>query len=308
MTYDLAIIGAGPAGTAAGVYAARKHLKTVLITKDFENQSFVSEDIQNWIGTVSISGAELSKRFKEHLEAYKGDVLDLKEKHWVKTLTKEGEEFTITTDKETFKAKTVLLTVGSIRRKLEVPGAAEFDNKGLTYCATCDGPIFAGQDVAVVGGGNAAFETALQLLAYCKSVTLLIRGDNFRADPITVQKTLQNSNFKAIKNADIKEVKGEKFVNGLVYTDKTTGETHTLPVTGIFVEIGLIPNTDFTQGMVDQDSHGHIITDPRTQRTNVDGIWAAGDCTDGLYHQNNIAAGDAVKALEDMYMYLQLKK
>ncbi len=139
----------------------------------------------------------------------------------------------ITTDKDTFRAKTVLLTVGSIRRKLEIQGAAEFDNKGLTYCATCDGPIFAGQDVAVIGGGNAAFETALQLLAYCKSVTLLIRGDKFLADPVTVEKTLQNPTLKAIRNVDLKEVKGEKFVNGLVYTDKISGETHTLPVTGI---------------------------------------------------------------------------
>jgi alkyl hydroperoxide reductase subunit F len=312
MTYDLAIIGAGPAGTAAGVYAARKRLKTILITKDFENQSAVSEDIQNWIGTVSISGAELSKSFKSHLEAYKEDVLDLKEGHWVTEIKKEGDEFVITSTpngtEETFRAKTVLLTVGSLRRKLQVKGADVYDNKGLTYCATCDGPVFAGQDVAVIGGGNAAFETALQLLAYCKSVTLLIRGDAFRADPITVEKTLKHPNMRAIKNADFKEVTGNKFVNGFIYTDKTTGETHTLPITGIFVEIGLIPNTDFTKGMVEQDSHGHIKVDPRTQRTSAEGIWAAGDATDGLYHQNNIAAGDAVKALEDIYMYLQLQK
>ncbi|MDQ3014578.1 MAG: FAD-dependent oxidoreductase [bacterium] len=308
MTYDLAIIGAGPAGTAAGVYAARKRLKTVLITKDFENQSFVSENIQNWIGTVEIPGAQLAKNFKAHLEAYKSDILELKENHWVKDLKKTGDEFEITTDKETFIAKTVLLTVGSIRRKLEIPGAETFDNKGLTYCATCDGPLFAGMDVAVIGGGNAAFETALQLLAYCKSVTLLVRGDTFRADPITVEKTLKMPDIKAIVNVEFKEVTGDKFVNGFVYTDKKTGETITLPVKGIFVEIGLIPNTDFTKGLVNLDSHGHIVTDPRTQRTDVEGVWAAGDCTDGLYHQNNIAAGDAVKALEDIYMYLQLKK
>ncbi|MBX4198460.1 FAD-dependent oxidoreductase [Candidatus Parcubacteria bacterium] len=312
MTYDLAIIGAGPAGTAAGVYAARKRLKTLLITKDFENQSAVSGNIQNWIGTISISGPELAKSFKAHLDAYKDDVLDLKEGYWVTSIKKEGDEFVIETEKsgakEEFRAKTILLTVGSVRRKLEVPGAAEFDNKGLTYCATCDGPLFADQDVAVIGGGNAAFETALQLLAYCKSVTLLTRGETFRADPITVEKTHQNPKFKAITNAEIKEVKGQKFVNGLVYTDKKSSEMVTLPVTGIFVEIGLIPNTDFTKGMVELNSHGHIKVDPRTQRTSVDGIWAAGDASDGLYHQNNIAAGDAVKALEDIYMYLQLKK
>jgi alkyl hydroperoxide reductase subunit F len=311
MTYDLAIIGAGPAGTAAGVYAARKRLKTILITKDFENQSAVSENIQNWIGTISISGGDLAKNFKAHLEAYKSDVLDIEQGHWVKGIKKDGDEFVITSDKagnlQEFRARTVLLTVGSVRRKLAVKGADVFDNKGLTYCATCDGPIFAGQDVAVIGGGNAAFETAAQLLAYCKSVTLLIRGDRFRADPITIEKLLTHPNMKSIKNADILEVTGNKFVNGLVYKDKITGETITLPVTGIFVEIGLIPNTDFTQGMIDHDVHGHIVVDPKTQRTSLDGIWAAGDATDGLYHQNNIAAGDAVKALEDIYMYLHLK-
>ncbi|MES2437190.1 MAG: FAD-dependent oxidoreductase [Patescibacteria group bacterium] len=307
MTYDLAIIGGGPAGVAAGVYAARKRLKTVLITNDFQNQSSVSEHIQNWIGTISISGTDLSKNFEAHLEAYKGDVLDIKKGHWTNSVVKEGNEFVITTDKETFRAKTVLTTVGSRRRKLEVPGAEEFDNKGLTYCASCDGPLFADMDVVVLGGGNAAFESAAQLLAYCKSVTLLTRNE-FRADQITVDALLKNPKFKAITHTDILEVKGDKFVNGIVYKNRNTGETISLPVSGIFVEIGLLPNTDLMKGVVNLDTYGHIVVDPRTQRTSVEGIWAAGDCTDGIYHQNNIAAGDAVKALEDIYIYLHLKR
>ncbi len=308
MTYDLAIIGGGPAGVAAGVYAARKRLKTVLITKDFLSQSTVSENIQNWIGTPSISGTDLAKNFVAHLESSKGDVLDVETNQWTTSIKKNGDIFHVVTDKKEFDAKTILLTVGSVRRKLQVPGAEEYDNKGLTYCASCDGPLYADQDVVVVGGGNAAFETALQLLAYCKSVTLLIRGDNFRADPITVEMTLKHPNMKAIKNTEITEVVGDKFATGIKYKDKTSDEEILLPVAGIFVEIGLIPNTDFTHGLVELDSHGHIKVDPRTQRTSADGIWAAGDCTDGLYHQNNIAAGDAVKALEDLYIYNKLKK
>ncbi|MDO8430441.1 MAG: FAD-dependent oxidoreductase, partial [Candidatus Taylorbacteria bacterium] len=169
----------------------------------------------------------------------------------------------------------------------------------------CDGPLFAGQDVVVVGGGNAAFESAAQLLAYCKTVTLINRGERFRADPVTVAAVSKNPHFKIVKNAISKEVKGDKFVNAFVYTQD--GKDIELAVTGIFVEIGSIPTTYFIKDLVQLTPHNHIIVDPRTQRSSLDGIWAAGDCTDGLYHQNNIAAGDAVKALEDIYLFLKTK-
>jgi len=188
MIYDLIIIGGGPAGVSAGVYAARKKLKTLVIVPEFGGQSIVSEGVENWIGTVKISGVDLAKNFKEHLLAYAGDSVTLNEGEWVKDIKKNGKEFTIITDKEEYQSKTVLITTGSTRRKLEIPGAKEFDNKGLTYCASCDGPLFAGQDVVVIGGGNAAFETVAQLLAYCKSVTLLNRTDKFKADEITINK------------------------------------------------------------------------------------------------------------------------
>lgn len=312
MTYDLAIIGGGPAGVAAGVYAARKQLRTVFITKDFEGQSFVSDGVENWIGTVKIPGPELAENLKQHLHAYKGNVVDILEGGWVTKVEKTGDTFTVTIDKNgatsTVEAKTLLITSGSRRRKLEVPGAAEFENKGITYCASCDGPLFSGQDVVVVGGGNAAFESAAQLLAYCKSVTLLQRSSEFRADPVTVEKVLSHPNMKAVTNTEINEIRGEKFVKAIVYTNKTTGEKVELPVGGIFVEIGSLPNTDFIKDIVELDAHNHIKVDARTQRTSVPGIWAAGDVTDGLYHQNNIAAGDAVKALEDLYLFIHASK
>lgn len=303
--YDLAIIGGGPAGVAAGVYASRKRLKTIFITESFGGQSIVSSGIENWIGTITISGEELAKNFESHLRAYASDVVDIVTAERVASVEKSDQNFLIKTQSgKEFLARTVLATTGSRRRKLEIPGAAEYENKGITYCATCDGPMFSGRDVVVVGGGNAAFETAVQLLAYCSSVTLLNRSENFRADPVTIEKLSKNPKFKIIKNAVPAEIKGEKFVTAIVYEDAVSKKRTEIVTGGIFVEIGLIPTTEFVEMLVTLDQWKHIVTDPKNQRTSVAGIWAAGDCTDGLYHQNNIAAGDAVKALEDIYYYL----
>ncbi len=304
--YDLIIIGGGPAGVAAGVYAARKKLKTLLITPEFGGQSIVSEGIENWIGTVKISGPDLAKNLREHLEAYAGDVVQIKMESVAK-VEKINDGFKVTTDMGVCESKTVLVTTGSSRRKLEVPGAAEFDNKGLTYCASCDGPLFAGQDVVVIGGGNAAFESAAQLLAYCSSVTILNRTENFKADEVTIEKLKQNPKLKIITNAVPKEVKGGGFVTSFVYTDAKTGKEEEIKTGGIFVEIGLIPTTYFVKDLIKLNPIGQIPIDPRTQKTEVPGVWAAGDATDVLYHQNNIASGDAVRALEDIYMTLHTK-
>lgn len=306
--YDLIIIGGGPAGVAAGVYAARKKLKTLFITFDWGGQSIVSEEIYNWIGTKAISGPQLAKNLKEHLMSYEGADLKVLAGQKVKQLGQKGENFTVSTDKETFTTNAILISTGSDRRRLIVPGANEFEQKGITYCASCDGPLFEGKDVVVIGGGNAAFESAAQLLAYCKTVTLVHRNENFRADAITIEKIQRNPKFKIITNAELLEFKGTQFVEALVYKDTKTGEAHELKAEGVFVEIGLIPTTDFAKDLVKLNEHKQIVVDPRTQRTSVTGVWAAGDCTDGLYHQNNIAAGDAVKALEDIYMYLRLEK
>jgi alkyl hydroperoxide reductase subunit F len=312
MVYDLAILGGGPAGVAAGVYASRKRLKTVFVTKDFESQSVTSTDIQNWIGTTYITGADLAKSLKKHLLAYAEGVLELKEGELIQKIEKipansGGANFKITSTKNVYEAKTILIATGSRRRKLEIPGASKFENKGIIYCASCDGPLFADMDVAVIGGGNAAFESAAQLLAYCKSVTVIQRGTKYRADEITVKKVLAHPKVKAVSNTELVEIKGDKFVSSLIYLDKNTGQKIDLPVTGIFVEIGSLPNTDFLKGAVDLNETGHVVTDPRTQMTSMPGIWAAGDVTDGLYHQNNIAAGDGIKALEDIYLHIHAK-
>lgn len=307
MTYDLIIIGGGPAGSAAAVYAARKRLKTLLIIAEWGGQSVVSEQIFNWIGTPALSGNELAEGFKKHVLANVGDSLEVKEGEKVISLEKEGEIFKVKTESgQEFTSKTILIASGSGRRKITAKNADTFENKGLTYCASCDGPLFADMDVAVIGGGNAGFESAAQLLAYCKSVTLLNRSDTFRADEITVEKVLSNPKMKAIKNVDILEITGDKFVNGLIYKNKE-GEEVKLDVSGIFVEVGQIPNTDFAKGLVPLDEISRVKIDAWNQKTEIPGIWAAGDCTNVLYHQNNIAAGDAVRALEDIYLYLNTK-
>jgi alkyl hydroperoxide reductase subunit F len=254
------------------------------------------------------------------VKAYAPGIIDIKEgegcvkvqsvKFKVQSLTNDNAEqsgFIVTTDKESYEARTIIITTGSRRRKLEVVGADKFEHKGLTYCATCDGPLYADQDVVVIGGGNAAFESAAQLMAYCKSVTILNRSDRFKADPGTIETVSKNPKVKVIVNAIPKEVKGNVFVTSLTYTDNITKKDIELATTGIFVEIGSLPNTDFAKDIVKLDEFNRVPVDARNQRTLIPGIWAAGDCTDGLYHQNNIAAGDAVKAIEDIYTYLRAK-
>src|SRR3989338_7771464 len=317
MTYDLIIIGGGPAGVAATVYASRKRLKTLFITKEWGGQSVVSEQIFNWIGTSSISGIELANNLKNHVLANVGESLEVKEGNIVNSILKtESPEFIEgknnlfkikTDDAKEFLTKTILITTGSGRRKLEAKNADKLEHKGLTYCASCDGPLFADMDVVVIGGGNAAFETAAQLLAYCKSVTLLHRSENFKADEITIEKVLKNPKMKAKKNIDILEIKGDKFVEGIIYKDKITGQETELKASGIFVEIGQIPNTSFVKDIVPLDEIKRIKINPLNQKTEIPGIWAAGDCTDVLYHQNNIAAGDDVRALEDIYLAIHTK-
>lgn len=306
--YDLIIIGGGPAGVAAGIYASRKQLHTLFITKEWGGQSIVSPEIQNWIGTPAISGDDLAKSLKTHLETYAGEFVEIKANSLVTALRKDGEGFVATlSGGEEVSAKSVLIASGSQRRRLEAVNADEFEHKGLTYCASCDGPLFAGQDVAVVGAGNAGFETAAQLLAYAKSVTLFQRSATPKADPVTVEKVLAHPNMRVIANSAITTVYGEQFVNAVGYS-VNGGEEQKLPIAGVFVEIGMIPNTGFVGEAVELDEYNRVKIDPWTQRTSTLGIWAAGDCTNIKYHQNNISAGDAVRALEDLYLYLKTQK
>lgn len=315
--YDLIIIGGGPAGAAAGVYAARKKIKSLLITEEWGGQSTVSPDVQNFIGIVSLPGNEIATRFKEHVEKYMGNSLEIKEPARVSVVRESprggtphaGKDngFEVETKKgEKFETRAVLVGSGSHRRKLLVKGADRLDNKGISYCASCDAPLFNGQKVIIVGGGNAGFEAADQLLDYATEVTLFQRGSKFRADPVTVERVLKNPKMKAWLNTEIQEIKGKDFVESVVY--KRDGKEKEMEIGGVFVEIGSIPNSDMVKDLVELNQWGEIVIDHKSARTSKEGIWAAGDVTDVPYKQNNISMGDGVKALEDIYIWLQKNK
>jgi alkyl hydroperoxide reductase subunit F len=300
--YDLIIIGGGPAGVAAGIYAARKKMKTALVADIFGGQSAVSTDVRNWIGTKSISGFDLAKSLEEHLRAQDG--IDIVDADLVTAVNanEDGNGFSLVTrNGKALQAQYVLVATGSHHRNLGVPGEREFDGKGVVYCATCDAPLFGEKTVAVVGGGNSALEAVLDLFPYASKIYLLIRSDVLKGDPVTQDKVKSHPNVTIVFNAVVEEILGKDLVTGLRYRDAKTDETKELALDGVFVEIGLTTNSEFLAGTVTVNGRGEIVTDPRTQETSCDGIWAAGDVTDGPYRQNNISVGDAIKAVLNIY-------
>jgi alkyl hydroperoxide reductase subunit F len=302
--YDLIIIGGGPGGVAAGVYAARKKMKTLLITDSFGGQSVVSADIQNWIGEQSISGYDLAKKLEAHLRAQEG--IEIVEDDLVLAAAKTATGFSLTTKKnQSFETKNILLMSGSRRKKLGIPGEKEFDGKGVVYCSTCDAPLFKDKAVAVVGGGNSALESVIDLLPYASKISLVIRSEVLKGDPTTQDKIRNHPGVEILFNAIAQEVKGKNLVTGLLYKDAKSGAVKELAVDGVFVEIGLVPNSDFVKDLVARDDYGAVIVNAKTQETSCPGIWAAGDVSDVLYKQNNISAGDAIKAVLNVYDHVK---
>ena len=234
-----------------------------------------------------------------------GTMLEIIEGERVNSVTKSGKGFLVTTEggKE-FETKTVLVTAGSMRKKLGIPGEAQFDGKGVVYCSTCDAPLFGGKTVAVIGGGNAGLEAVIDLFPYAEKIYLLEYSGELKGDPITQEKVRGNKKVEIILNAKTMEIVGEGFVTGLKYEDRGTGKTKELALGGVFVEIGAIPNTGFMKDLVKLNDFGEIIVDHKTQKASIDGIWAAGDASDVLYKQNNISAGDAVKAVLNIDSHL----
>lgn len=303
MVYDLAIIGGGPAATAAAVYAGRKKLKTLLIAESFGGQSVVSADVQNWIGDVSVSGVELAQRFEKHIRAQES--VEVKSSESVERIAEKGDGFVLTTNKGAYDARTVILASGARRRKLNIPGEAELEGKGVAYCSTCDAPLFSGKKVAVVGGGNAGLEAVVDLLPYATEIYLLEFSDALKGDAITQEKIRAKKNVRVILNAKAERVEGDgRFVRTLFYTDLSSGNEKPLAVEGVFVEIGSVPNSEMVKDLVELNTHGEVVIDHKTAATSRKGIWAAGDVTDEPFKQNNISAGDAVKAALSAYQYL----
>ncbi len=306
--YDTIILGGGPAGVAAGIYATRKKIKTLLITQEFGGQSVVSDNIENWIGTPSITGIELAKNLESHLRAQKG--IEIKSPEKVLAVQNNSKEiFTVVTDKNSYQTKTVIVTLGGRHRRLDVPGGQEFEGKGIAYCSTCDAPIFANKSVAVVGGGNAGLEAVQDLIPYAKEIYLLTNIDSLNGDPVTIEAIKKSDKLKKIiYNVEITQIKGNNFVQQLKYNDKPSKKSYVLDVQGVFVEIGSVPNSEVVKSLVDLNKGGQIIIDHRLGTTSHPAIFAAGDVTDVAYQQNNISVGDGVKAALSAYNYLLKRK
>ena len=294
---DLIIIGAGPAGITAAVYAARKKMDLLVISKDIGGQTAWSGDIENYTGYQFVTGPELVAKFEEHM---KKNNIALKENEDVIGIEKKKDKVFVKTDKEEYEAKTVIIASGKRSMELGVPGEEEFKNKGLTYCATCDGPLFSEKDVAVIGGGNSALDAALQLTKIANHVYIINIAKELTGDLIEQDKLKNSKNVTIMNESQVTAVLGDKFVNAIKI--KTKDSEKEIPVQGIFVEIGLIPNSGFAKG-VSKNEKQEIRVDSYN-RTNIPGIFAAGDVTDVPEKQIIIAAGEGAKATLGAFRYL----
>jgi len=296
--YDLIIVGAGPAGITASVYAARKRMDFLVITGDIGGQTAWSADIENYTGYQFVTGPELVDKFEKHMRSYDTNV---KEGEGVTGVEKTGGLITIKTDKEReYQAKTVIIASGKRSKELGIPGEKEYKNKGITYCATCDGPLFSGKTVAIIGGGNSALDAALQLERIASKTYIINNTPRLGGDAIMLQKVEKAVNVEILNDSSVLAISGDKFVNSI--TIKSGEEEKRLPVEGIFVEIGLIPNSDFVKD-VEKNNLGEIKINNRNE-TNVPGIFAAGDVTDVPEKQIVIAAGEGSKACLSAFRYL----
>ncbi len=294
MAYDLIIIGGGPAGVTAGIYSSRQRIKTLLLTKSFGGQMVhKSVEIENYPGFEKISSIELIDRFEKHLRSKD---IEIKSEKVVGLFKKEF--FEIVTEKgEVFQSRAVIVAIGAEPRRLNIEGEKEFLGKGLSYCPTCDGPLFSKKKVAVIGGGEAGFETALFLKKYASEVTVLERGEKALASQ-EIQERAKKEGIKVILGVEVKEIKGKDFVEEVLYNNES------IAVQGVFVQIGHAPDASFAKNLVDVNEKGEIITDMETHETRTKGLFAAGDINNGRMKQIVIACGEGAQAALFAYNYL----
>ncbi|OLF36326.1 alkyl hydroperoxide reductase subunit F [Psychrobacter sp. C 20.9] len=303
---DVTIIGAGPAGVAAAIYTARKGLKVTMVADRIGGQVKDTQDIENLISVPLTNGTDLSTNFVKHLAEYN---ITLKEHVSVKDIGEtEEENYSINLNTgETFETRSIILATGAQWRKLGVPGEEENIGKGVAFCAHCDGPFFKGKDISVIGGGNSGVEAALDLAGIVKHVTVLEFADELKADQVLINKAKEKSNIEFITGAATQEIKAtDGKVSSIVYQDRSTGETHERDLSGVFVQIGLVPNTEFVKGFVDLNRFGEIEIDERC-RTDRKGIFACGDVTTVPFKQINIAMGEGSKAALAAFEYLVMQ-
>ncbi|OHA13382.1 MAG: hypothetical protein A2909_01780 [Candidatus Tagabacteria bacterium RIFCSPLOWO2_01_FULL_39_11] len=302
MTYDLIIIGGASAGLTSAIYSARKKLNTLVLTEKIGGQSLLTDNIENYPGFKIISGQDLVGKMEDQVKSLG---VEIKEGINVKGIAKKDSVFEINAGNgEIFQAKSIIIAAGKRPRRLNAPGEKEFTGKGVSYCSTCDAPLFAGKNVAVVGGGNAGLESAVDLAGYADKIYVLEFAEKISGDESTQEKLRETKKVEFIANAEIKEIKGNVFVENLIYEDRVSKEEKELKVGGVFVNIGQIPNTDFVKGFVELNKWGEIVIDHKTSQTSVEGIFAAGDATDTPYKQCVIAAGEGAKAALSAYNYL----
>ena len=303
---DVTIIGAGPAGVAAAIYTARKGLKVTMVADRIGGQVKDTQDIENLISVPLTTGSELSANFEKHLHEYD---ITLKEHVSVKEISEtEDENYRIHLNTgETFETRSIILATGAQWRKLGVPGEDENVGKGVAYCAHCDGPFFKGKDISVIGGGNSGIEAALDLAGIVKHVTVLEFADDLKADQVLINKAKEKANIEFITGAATQEIKAQDGkVTSIVYQDRSSSETKELDVSAVFVQIGLVPNTEFVKGFVDLNRFGEIEIDERC-RTDRKGIFACGDVTTVPFKQINIAMGEGSKAALSAFEYLVMQ-
>ncbi len=303
--FDVLIVGGGPAGAAAAIYAARKGIRTGIVAERFGGQVMDTLGIENFISVKETEGPKLVMALEEHVKQYEVDVMNLQRAAKVVPGSEDGSQLAEVQleNGAALKAKTVIVATGARWREMNVPGEQEFRGKGVAYCPHCDGPLFKGKRVAVIGGGNSGVEAAIDLAGLVAHITLLEFADELRADAVLQRKLYSLPNVTVIKSAQTTEVTGSDKVNGLVYKDRRTDEVHRLELEGIFVQIGLLPNTDFLKGTLELTRFGEIIVDAKGQ-TSVPGVFAAGDCTTVPYKQIIIAMGEGSKAALSAFDHL----
>lgn len=300
--WDLIIIGGGPAGLTAGIYGARSGLKTLILEeKTIGGATAVSPLIENYPGFLAISGQELANKMAEHCRKFG---VTIKEVEGVREFDLLGERKIVKTDQASYSASAVIIATGCHYRELDVPGENEFKGRGVSYCAVCDGAFFKGKRVIVVGGGNSAATSALYLSNIASDVKLVHRRDQLRAEE-ALFKNLQQRKVEFIWNSVIKEIRGEATVKSVVIYNNKTGETKEIEVDGVFVQIGEVPNSELAvKAGVKVDEGGYIIVDKR-QRTNIPGVFAAGDVTNGPVKQVGTAVGQAIIAATEAFGYIK---
>lgn len=304
--YDLLILGGGPAGLNAALYAKRKGLVVGIVAKDSGGQVLDTSSVENYLGLPNLTGEGLVKKFLEHVQELDVPFLEYEEVSGIKIEPDSAIKNIVLNNGMVLKTKSVIIATGSKPRRLGVPGEAEYSGKGVCYCAICDGPLFADEEVIVAGGGNSAVEAALDLSKITAKVTLVHRS-SFRADKILVDQLLKKQNVEIKLATDILEIVGEKFMTGIKAKDKVSSEEFVIPAAGLFVEIGYLPNSDQFAPLLELNDRREIVVD-RHGKTNIDGIYAAGDVTDTPYKQIIMAAGDGAKCALAVNDYLNTLK